>query len=228
MTDAAWSPLATIAREAEIGPGTVIEAGAVIGPLARIGANCRIEAGAYVGYGGVAGTHRATVLGDRVLVSTNAVVYHSTRLHDQAKVRHNAVVREEVEIGPDTSIGTQSTIEHHCKIGRGCSLHARTHLTDYSWVGDYVFIGPGLLSFSDFNLDFRRPRLHSDYKGLTVGNGARLGGGVIALPGAVVGVETVVGAGSTISGNLKDRFVYLGNPAKAIRRVPKEHEVEDR
>ena len=62
----------------------------------------------------------------------------------------------------------------------------------------------------------------------TLGTGARLGGGVIALPGTVVGVEAVVAAGSTISGTLHDHFVYMGNPARAIRRVPKEHEVEER
>jgi UDP-3-O-[3-hydroxymyristoyl] glucosamine N-acyltransferase len=228
MTGHLQSPLAQISQEAVIGAGTVIEAGAVIGPLARIGANCRIEAGAYVGYAGSSSAPHPTVLGDRVLVATNAVIYHSTLLHDDAKVRHNAVIREEVEIGAGTSIGINSTIEHHSKIGRGCSLHVRTHLTDYSCLGDYVFIGPGLLSFSDLNLDFRRPQLHQEYKGLTIGDGARLGGAVIALPGTIVGAEAVIGAGSTISGKLLERMVYVGAPARAIRRVPKEHEVQQR
>jgi hypothetical protein len=226
MSEGRISPLADVSPEAIIGPGTVVEAGAVVGPLAHVGADCRIEAGAYVGYGGVTGKHQRTVLGDRVLVSTNAVVYHSARLDNDVKIRHNAVIRENVEVGEGTSIGSQSTVECHSRIGRMCSLHCRTHLTDFSTVGNYVFVGPGLLSFSDNHLDYRRPGLHEDYKGLSLGNGARLGGAVIAFSGTIVGEETVVGAGSIISGTLLARMVYIGNPARPVRRVPKEHEVQ--
>jgi len=124
-----------------------------------------------------------------------------------------------------SSIGSAGTVEPHTSIGSGCSLHCRVHLTDYSQVADYVFIGPGFISMSDLNLDYRRPHLHQPYRGVTLGRGARVGGGVVALPGCTVGEETVVGAGSQIRGTLESRMVYLGSPARAVRRVSPRDEI---
>jgi acetyltransferase-like isoleucine patch superfamily enzyme len=86
-------------------------------------------------------------------------------------------------------------------------------------VGDHVFIGPGFISVSDLHLDFARPQLHREYEGVTIRDKARIGGRVLAFPGAVIGEETVVGAGSVVRGQLLDRVVYLGDPIRAVRKV---------
>ncbi len=209
---------------ARLAPGVVIMENAWIGPNVEIGTGTIVEQNAVIGYHGGPDT-RPVCIGKNCLVANNATLYHSVTLHDGVKVRHNVVVREDVEIGGETSLGSGGSVEPHTRIGRFCSFHCKVHITDYSTIGDYVFIGPGFVSLSDLHLDFRRPQLHQAYKGVTIGRGARIGGAVLALPGCEVGEETVVGAGSQIGGVLRPRTVYLGVPARAIRRVPPTEEI---
>jgi UDP-3-O-[3-hydroxymyristoyl] glucosamine N-acyltransferase len=219
-----------IPASACVHPSAAIHAKAVIMDNVWIGPNVVIEAGtiiepnAVLGYRADAST-KPLRIGRNCLIATNATVYHSVILDDGVKIRHNAVVREEVEIGEGTSVGTGCTIEAHSRIGRFCSFHCKVHITDYSTIADYVFIGPGFVSLSDIYLDYRRPQLHKDYKGVTIGRAARIGGAVLALPGCVVGDETTVGAGSQIGGVLKPRMVYLGAPARPVRRVRPDEEL---
>lgn len=216
------SPLAFIEKGAVIGEGTRIEGSAWISARAVIGKNCRVEHGASIGYGDWDSSEGSTVIGDECLVATGAVLYHHVTLGNGAKIRHNVVVREHVSIGERTSIGTGCNVEPHTIIGRFCSIHGHCHVTDYSLVEDYVFIGPSFASFSDFQLDYRRPQLHKPYKGVTIRSKARIGGRVTALPGSEIGEEAVIGAGSTVRGSLAGHMVYVGSPARAIARVPEE------
>lgn len=43
-----------------------------------------------------------------------------------------------------------------------------------------------------------------------------IGRGCIILPGAFIESDVVIGAGSVVSGRLKEGYVYAGNPAKQI------------
>lgn len=195
-----------------------------VGPNVTIGAGTVIEPNAVVGYGGGVSTQPVRI-GRNCLIANNSTVYHSVTIGDGAKVRHNAVVREEVEVGDGTTIGSGCTIQPHTRIGRFCSFHSKVHITDFSVISDYVFIGPGFVCVSDVQLDYRRPHLHKGYKGVTIGRAARIGGAVLAMPGCEVGEETVVGAGSRISGSLRPRMVYVGVPARPVRRVRPEEEL---
>ena len=51
---------------------------------------------------------------------------------------------------------------------------------------------------SDMVLDYRRPNISKEYKGITISDAARIGGGVTILPGLKIGKETLVGAGSFV------------------------------
>ena len=221
------SPLAFVGDQSVIGNGTIIEAGSWVGPGAIIGDNCRIEHGACVGYNYIESETKPTVIDDGCLIATGAVIYHSTHLHKNVIIRHNAVIREQVEIGEESCIGTNTTIQHHVKIGKFCTLHNFVSITDHSLLGDYIFVGPGFLSFSDITIDYKRPGIHKPYRGIIIKDKARIGGSVNMLPGSVVGEEAVVGAGSIVHGILKSGMIYIGNPARAVKKVPKEEKIKD-
>lgn len=196
-----------------------IEAGAWIGPTVEIAHGTVVQSGAALGRGGGAGGHGPTRIGVGCIVGSGAVLYHDVTLGAGAKIWHNTVIRSHVTIGEGSSIGSLSCIEHHTRVGCRCSVHSLCQVGDYSEVGDEVFIGPGFLSVSDLKLDFHRPQLHQAYKGVVIAARARIGGRVLAYPGSVIGVETVVGAGSVVRGTLLDGVVYLGDPIRAVRKV---------
>ena len=64
--------------------------------------------------------------------------------------------------------------------------------------------------------------LSNEYKGkgffdtINIGDNVFLGFGVTVLPGSLIGDNTIVGANSTVKGELKSNSVYAGTPARFI------------
>jgi maltose O-acetyltransferase len=54
---------------------------------------------------------------------------------------------------------------------------------------------------------------------ITLGDNVWLGGGVIVCPGVKIGDDTVVGAGSIVTGDLPAAVVAFGNPARIHRPI---------
>ena len=55
-------------------------------------------------------------------------------------------------------------------------------------------------------------------RAVVVGDGSWLGYGTVVLPGARIGRHVVVGANSVVVGDLPDRCVAVGTPARVVRR----------
>jgi serine acetyltransferase len=53
---------------------------------------------------------------------------------------------------------------------------------------------------------------------VSIGAGSWLGTGAVVLPGATIGRNVVVAAGSVVRGNVPDHCVVGGVPARVIRR----------
>jgi len=109
-------------------------------------------------------------------------------------------------------------IGDRCVIGRGSGIVAHTSviLGDDVWTGPYVYI-------TDQNHDYKdleKPigaQIQKD-KPVVIGDGSWLGAGTVVLPGARIGRHVTVGANSVVVGELPDRCVAAGVPAKVIRR----------
>ena len=56
-------------------------------------------------------------------------------------------------------------------------------------------------------------------KPVTIGNNVWIGGGAIICPGASVGDNCVIGAGSVVTKNIPADTVAVGNPARILRSV---------
>lgn len=54
-------------------------------------------------------------------------------------------------------------------------------------------------------------------KAVSIGAGTWLGAGAIVLPGARIGRNVVIAAGSVVRGDVPDRCVVAGVPAKIVR-----------
>jgi acetyltransferase-like isoleucine patch superfamily enzyme len=142
--------------------------------------------------------------------------------------------QEWIEIGNDTMIGchvslsagmvpghrldrTVLRIGDRCVIGRGSHLVAH-HSID---IGDDVFTGPGVY-ITDQNHGYDDPEIPIGRQwpinsAVTIGPGCWLGAGAIILPGTVMGRNVVVAAGSVVRGEIPDRCVVAGVPAKVVR-----------
>ena len=109
-------------------------------------------------------------------------------------------------------------IGDRCVIGRGSNIIGHFSIE----IGDEVQTGPNVY-ITDQNHVYEDPgvpigRQWPAERAVRVGDGSWLGTGVIVLPGASIGRHVVVGAGSVVSGELPDRCVAVGVPARVVKR----------
>jgi acetyltransferase-like isoleucine patch superfamily enzyme len=140
-----------------------------------------------------------------------------------------------IEIGAGTMIGERASvcagmmpghdlgqasvlrIGDRCIIGRGSHVvaHSSIDIGDDVFTGPYVYITDQNHSYADPDLPIGRQwPVNSP---VCIGAGTWLGTGVIVLPGAVIGRNVVVAAGSVVRGEIPDHCVVAGVPARVVK-----------
>lgn len=142
-------------------------------------------------------------------VDDNVVLWEGTRIWQFASVIRGA------EIGSDCSIASCTIIDgarlgNNCTVGHGASLHPGT------WLGDNVFVGPGVVFCNDmwpavhkngFDLD----GLLTGSKTVIVEDGASIGANSVVLPGVRIGAGAVIAAGSVVTKSLASGHLWRRN-----------------
>ncbi len=119
---------------------------------------------------------------------------------------------QEMVTDPVVSIGDRTLI------GRGSHIvgHFSIEIGDDIQTGPYVYITDQNHRYEDPDVPIGRQwPVESSVR---VGSGSWLGTGVIVLPGADIGENVVVGAGSVVVGELPDHCVAVGSPARVVKR----------
>ena len=148
-----------------------------------------------------------------------------------------AIVNERyIHIGAGTMIGPQVSmsagmvpgqqclsdrvvgIGDRCLIGKGTGIvgHLSIEIGDDVWTGHHVYITDQNHGYEDLDLPISRQVMPEHP--VVVGDGSWLGHGTVVLPGAHIGRHVVVGANSVVVGELPDRCVAVGAPARVVRR----------
>jgi len=127
------------------------------------------------------------------------------------------MIRELNQIGDNVSIGTHSIIEHHVIIGNGVRIHSNVFIPEYCVLEDECWIGPAVVMT---NAPYPRSKnVKESLKGTIIENGAKIGAGVVILPGIRVGKNALVGSGAVVSRDVEENGVVVGNPARLINHV---------
>ena len=142
-----------------------------------------------------------------------------------------------IHIGEDTLIGRNCSllvgyapdasdvpdrgivIGDRCVIGAGSTLTAHESITigNDVWFGNNIFICDASHGFQDPETPIGLQL--GPHQSVTVGSGSWIGHGAIILPGASIGRQVVVGAGSVVRGTVPDHAVVAGVPARVVRRL---------
>jgi serine acetyltransferase len=140
-----------------------------------------------------------------------------------------------IEVGEDTLIGQQVslsagtlpgqdlfsltllTIGDRCVIGRGSHIvaHQCVEIGDDVWTGPYVYITDQNHGYDDPDTPIGRQ--FPVNRPVSIGSGSWLGAGAIVLPGANIGRNVVVAAGSVVRGTVPDHCMVAGVPARIVR-----------
>lgn len=143
-----------------------------------------------------------TEVQDDVVIGTGSRVGSFTLIHAGAR------------IGARCTIGSHCNI-CECVIGEGVSIQTGCHITRGVVIEEGVFVGPGVITLNDKNMDGRH------LIAPVIKKGARIGGGSVLLPGITIGSNAVIGSGSVVTKSVAGGEVMLGNPARVFRRGEK-------
>jgi carbonic anhydrase/acetyltransferase-like protein (isoleucine patch superfamily) len=108
-------------------------------------------------------------------------------------------------------------IGDRCVIGRGSHIvaHHSLEIEDDVFTGPYVYITDQNHSYADPDVPIgRQMPLNAPVR---IGSGSWLGAGAVVLPGACIGRNVVIAAGSVVRGTVPDRCVAAGVPARVVR-----------
>lgn len=102
-------------------------------------------------------------------------------------------------------------------IGEACILRGQGGIT----IGNDVFLAPmvQMLAVNHIYHDISKPISLQGItaQGITVEDGAWIGGGAIILDGVRIGRNAVVGAGAVVTKDVPDYCIAVGNPARIVR-----------
>jgi acetyltransferase-like isoleucine patch superfamily enzyme len=117
-------------------------------------------------------------------------------------------IEEGVVIGEGTRIGQNTYIGKNTQIGKNCRIMQHVTICKDAVIRDEVFIGPNTTLLND-----KHPPTKISQPPIVKDN-AIIGGGCTIIPGVVLGLYSVVGAGSTVTKDVPHKEVWCGNPAK--------------
>ena len=224
-----------IDENVSIGKGSIIGHNVIIYQDTIIGENVRIDENAVLGKMPMIAANSATTsiqkldpltIGNNCIIGTSAILYRGAKIGNNVLIADVASIREHVEIGSNTIIGKNATIENKVKIGCYCKIQSNVQIVPYSIIEDYVFLAPGVVTSND-NYTGRTEKRFSQYKGVTIKRGARLGVASITCPGITIGEDALVGAGSVVKQDVPPKKIVVGVPAKPLKEVPNEELLEN-
>jgi serine acetyltransferase len=134
------------------------------------------------------------------------------------------IIGEQVTLTAGMMPGLDLGPEPILRLGNGVVLGRGSHVVASSPVviGNDVFCGPYVYVTSD-NHSYDDPdepigRQWPRTAPVEIGAGSWLGAGAVVLPGARLGRNVVVAAGSVVRGEVPDHTVVAGAPARVVRR----------
>lgn len=111
------------------------------------------------------------------------------------------------------------------KIGEGVQIEQFFHVgaCEYVEIGEHVLIAGRVFitdhnhSFEDINKPVSAQGIKSEGR-VIIGKNCWLGEGAVILPGVKIGINSIIGANTVVTGNVPDYSIVAGNPGKVIKQ----------
>lgn len=184
-------------------------------PNVTLGSNCRIDKGVILGFCETNTTDITFIKGSAIF-RFNTVVYAGVKIGKNFQSGPNVLIREGNILGDDVAVWHGTTLNPGNIIGDGSRIHAGSFL-EFVKLGKRVFIGPGVIFADDPHPLNPSPRIH--FGGAMVGDEAVICANVTILPHVKIGKHAVIGAGSVVTKDVPENEVWVGNPARFLKRA---------
>ena len=138
------------------------------------------------------------------------------KIGDNTRIWQYVVVLPEATIGSNCNICSHSFIENDVKIGNNVTVKCGVYLWDGIVLEDNVQIGPNVTFTND---KYPRAKQAFDLRRTTIKKNASIGAASVILGGITIGENAMIGAGSVVTKDVPANELWVGNPAKYIRKL---------
>ncbi|NKB87405.1 MAG: N-acetyltransferase [Acidobacteria bacterium] len=220
-----WGRNVVLGEGVHIGPGATLYDNVEIGDGTWIGPGCSIgepTMGFYRDRDGYDGA--PTRIGPGGILRRGTVINAGTVVGDRFQSGPYVAIREETRIGSDCSVGNNCDIQYGVEIGDFTRLHSNVAVGSGTRIGPFVWVHPFVVFTNDraFPAFFKEePPVVAPFCSIAVHS--------TILPGARLGVHTIVGAHTKVGGDVPAFAFMDGSPAENridCRRIL--HKIDDK
>lgn len=138
-------------------------------------------------------------------------------ISESTNIWQYCVILPKAKIGDNCNICSHCLIENDVVIGNNVTIKCGVQIWDGIELEDYVMVGAN----TTFTNDMYPKSKSEDWVLLKtkVCKGASIGAGSTILPGLTIGENAMIGAGSVVTKNVPDEEIWVGNPAKFLRKI---------
>ena len=141
----------------------------------------------------------------------------SENIGDGTCVWQFCVILPNAVIGKNCNINCQVFIENQVVIGNNVTIKPGVQVWDGITVEDNVFIGPNVTFTNDL---MPRSKVYPNkFLKTVIKIGASIGANATILGGITIGENSLIGAGSVVAKNIPANEIWVGNPAKFLRKI---------
>ena len=141
----------------------------------------------------------------------------SDKIGENTNIWQFCVIFPEAKIGSNCNICANVLIENDVVVGDNVTVKSGVQLWDGVTLEENVFIDPNVTFTNDL---FPRSKVYPEKFARTlIKKGASIGANSTILAGHTIGENAMVGAGSVVTHDIPDNEVWVGNPARFVRKI---------
>ncbi len=157
----------------------------------------------------------------KTFIHSTATVEEGAVVGEGTQIWHHCHVRSTAVIGKNCNLGKNVYIDSSVVVGDGVKIQNNVSVYQGVVLEDDVFVGPSVVFTNDLY-----PRAFESWnpecvEKTLVCKGASLGANSSILCGVTIGEYAMVGLGSVIVESIKAFELWVGNPAKMLKKINK-------
>lgn len=156
-----------------------------------------------------------------VVVGDNVSMGDYVKIMPGTRIGNDTLIMDYVKLMPDTIIGNGCKLDDYVNTSGYVSIGNNVRIKRCSMIGqavhidDDVWIGSGITTTRLKNPT--DPNCEEEW--IYIRKGAMIGSKCILLAGVTIGEGAVIAAGAIVSKDCESNGVYIGTPARLVRRI---------
>tara|TARA_B100000989_G_C19493122_1_gene450753 strand:- start:746 stop:1372 length:627 start_codon:yes stop_codon:yes gene_type:complete len=129
------------------------------------------------------------------------LIKHFPRIKFISLKSKKSIISKITSIGEGSLVMPGVIINTHSQIGKNCIINTGSIIEHDNFFGDFTSCGPGVVTGGNVKVE----------------KFSHLGIGSVILNDCKIGLNTIIGANSTVTRNCEKNCTYIGSPAKKIK-----------